>query len=506
MNPVSVRLAVALLILAPSLARASGTVVRSVRVAPGAAGTAIVIEADGPLPQPTVGVLKGPPRIYLDLQGVTPATTGIFVEGNALVREVRVGLHQNEPPVTRVVIELARAAPYRIEAGGRGQLTVVVGAPGAAQPGTAPALPPAGAVSAAPKPSASATALRSVRVVPGAGTVAIVVEADGPLPLPTVGVLKGPPRIYLDFRGVAAAKTGIPVEGYALVRQVRVAPNHVDPPVARVVIELVRAVPYRIEADGRERGQLTVVVVALGAKPPAPPIAPAKAAKLQSPAQAAPPNVPREAATPPPPAALPAAPSPAAKSVTTAPPPPAPGAGSATPKPPDARPRPAVPATPATISPKPASEAPRPARVAPLPPSGPASAAATAQVPAQDLERYLRRISAALDRLERLRPVLVSLDALAPLSEARLKTAADEFDSIRQDLTAAEPPGKLKATHEVFSTVCVLGALSARTRLEAAARGDTAGAWNAASAAASAIMLLDRARADLGLTPRREQE
>ena len=453
---------------------ASGTVVRSVRLAPGEGAAAVIVEADGSLPLPAVGVLAGPPRIYLDFRGVTTATTGTRGERHPVVRRVRVALNQARPPVTRVVIELARAAPHRIEAGERerGELRVTIGAPSgvqsappsppvatphtpaqvapptrrepaappaspapAAQPAAAPALPPApGALSRTPGPGASGTVVRSVRLAPGWGDVAVIVEADGPLPSPAVGILGGSPHIYLDFPNVTTATAGILVEGHPVVRGVRVAVNQAQPPVTRVVIELARAAPHRIEAGGRERGELTVVVDAPAATESAP----------------------------------------------------------------------AVPDAQAMSSPAPVS--PAPARVAAVPPSASGSREATARAPAKDVERYLQQASSALDRLEQLRPLLASLDALKPLSGVHLKAAAGEFESIRQALAATEPPKTLKATHDLFCTVCVLGALSATARLEAVARGDSAGAWNAASAAASAMMLLDRARAELGVAPVRSPD
>jgi hypothetical protein len=456
---------------------ASGTVVRSVRLAPGGGAAAIIVRADGPLPSPAVGVLGGPPRIYLDFRDVTTATTGIQLEGHALVRRVRVALNQAQPPVTRVVIDLARAAPYRVEAGGRerGELTVVIDAPAgvqsappspqiaapqtpaqatppnlrresaappvttapAARPPAAPPSPPASStLSRTPGPGASGTVVRSVRLAPGGGAAAIIVRADGPLPSPAVGVLGGPPRIYLDFRDVTTATTGIQLEGHALVRRVRVALNQAQPPVTRVVIDLARAAPYRVEAGGRERGELTVVVEA-----------------------------------------------PAATELA-----------------------PAVPGAQAVSSPAPLSPEPAPARVATVTPPAAASKDVAARAPAKDVERYLAQISSALDRLEQLRPLLASLDALKSVSGVELKAAAGEFQSIRQALVAIEPPRTLKATHELFCTVCALGALSATTRLESVARGDVAGAWNAASAAASALMLLDRSGAELGVVPIRSPE
>jgi hypothetical protein len=646
MKQVWVPVAVALLILAPSAALASGTVVRSVRLAPGGGAAAIIVEADGPLPLPKVGVLKGPPRIYLDFRDVTTATTGTSVEGHVLVRRVRVALNQAQPPVTRVVIELARAAPHRIEAGARqrGELTVVIGAPAGvqfapaspqiatpqppappatpaprAQPAATPALPPVpGAPTRTPRPGASGTVVRSVRLAPGEGAAAIVVEADGPLPSPKVGVLEGPPRIYLDFRDVATATTGILVEGHAVVREVRVALHQAHPPVTRVVIDLARAGPHHVEAGGRQRGELTVVVGATAGVQFAPPSP--QAGTPQTPAQVTPPKLSGE------PAAPPVTPAPAARRPATPALPPTPGARSRTPRPgtsgtvvrsvrlspewgavaiivqadgplpspevgvlggppriyldfrdvttatrgilveghpvvrevrvalsqaqppvtrvvielakvaphrieagerqrgeltvvvdapaetqpaspPDPqRLAPAVPGTQAVSSPARSSPEPAPAGVATVPPLAAASREAAARAPAKDVERYLQQAARALGRLEQSRPLLASLDALTPVSEERLKTAAGEFESIRQVLAATDPPRTLKATHELFCTVCVLGALSARTRLDAVARGDTAGASNAAAAAAGAMMLLDRARAELGFAPGRSRE
>jgi hypothetical protein len=126
---------------------------------------------------------------------------------------------------------------------------------------------------------------------------------------------------------------------------------------------------------------------------------------------------------------------------------------------------------------------------------------AAVRAPAKDVDQYWRRASTSLGRLERLRPVLLSLDALAGLPEEQLRAAAEEFESIRLALAAIVPPRTLTTTHEVFCEACVLGAASARARVARAAPDDSARAWNAAAAAAGAIMLLERARAELGLAP-----
>jgi hypothetical protein len=122
-----------------------------------------------------------------------------------------------------------------------------------------------------------------------------------------------------------------------------------------------------------------------------------------------------------------------------------------------------------------------------------------AAAPAKDVDRYLHGASPPLDRLERLRPVLVLLDALDDVPEERLETAADEFESIREELLAIRPPRTLETAHELLCRVCVLGASAASMRADPANRDTPSRAWTAASAATGALMLLERARAELGL-------
>ncbi len=117
------------------------------------------------------------------------------------------------------------------------------------------------------------------------------------------------------------------------------------------------------------------------------------------------------------------------------------------------------------------------------------------------LLRYSQRASSLLGRLERLRPLLGSLDALTIVQEAQLKAAAQEFESIRQALAAIVPPRTLAATHQLFRDVCVVGAASVSARLAPTVADDFTRAWNAAAAAAGALMLLDRAWAEVGLAP-----
>jgi hypothetical protein len=252
----------------------------------------------------------------------------------------------------------------------------------------------------------------------GDGSTSVLLSADGALPSPDVGVLDDPPGIRLDFPDVLAATDGMRVNEPRLVSAVRVAAIHSQPLVTRVVIELARPAPHRVEADLLNSGHVTVVVGV--------------------------------------PLAL---------------------AATRTPIP--------EPATRAARSPAFAS----------------AAEATVVRAPAKDVAQYLQRTLHVLERLERLRPLLASLDALAALPNEQLRAAADEFRSIRQALAAIVPPRTLAAAHDLFGEVCVLGATAVAARATADVADESTRAWNAAAAAAGAIMLLDRARAEVGLDP-----
>ncbi len=318
-------------------------------------------------------------------------------------------------------------------------------------------------------PLASRPSLQTVRLIVSDGVTSVLLSADGALPAPKVGVLSDPPRIYLDFENVAAATKGIRVEGSVLVRGVRVAVNRLEPLVTRVVIDLSKPAPHRVEAGQRESGQLTVHVGV--------PVAVAGAPKAQAGA--------RDVAggAPPPPGLPPTfVPDIAARARTAAIAP--------------AGPQPAPAALPPEAQPN--ADAARAARSPGF--ARPAGGTAS-RAPAKDVAQYLRAASPLLDRLERLRPILVALDALASIPDEGLKPVVEEFGLIRAALASLAPPRSLTATHELLREACAVGAASASARFAPGVPDDSERAWNAAAAAAGAIMLLDRARADLGLAP-----
>ena len=78
-----------------------------------------------------------------------------------------------------------------------------------------------------------------------------------------------------------------------------------------------------------------------------------------------------------------------------------------------------------------------------------------------------------------------------------LDAAAAEFDAIGKLLSEIKPPSSYQGTHALLLRTCTLGARAGRMRQEASAAQDVAKGWDAASAAAGAMMMFDRANTDL---------
>ena len=109
-------------------------------------------------------------------------------------------------------------------------------------------------------------------------------------------------------------------------------------------------------------------------------------------------------------------------------------------------------------------------------------------------------VVAALAQLGRLRPLLSAIDSRIDVPEESLRAMLLEFDTIGQTLSVSRSDPSL----EGLKTLCVLAKTAAAMRLDAQQHGDPAAAWNAASAAAGALILLDRATSELKLPPARK--
>jgi hypothetical protein len=282
--------------------------------------------------------------------------------------------------------------------------------------------------------------LQSVRIVTAAGgPTAVVIEGDRPLPSPVIGVVtEGAPRIYFDFTGVVTDTTGIKAEGDPWIKRVRVAIHSQDPLVTRVVIDLFKATPHSVDANPPSPAQFVVSVGGGGARPPVP-------------APKARPALPR--------------PEPAAAE---------------SPKPDSPKPESPKPESPKPDSPKPESPKPESPRPEPV-----------------KADAYVKQASAVVARFEQLRPVLAAIDAQVDQQAVNLQRAVSELNAMTRSLNALRAPRNLQDTHDQLQQACILALRAIRTRMEFTTTGNAPLQLNAASAAAGALMLMDRARTAL---------
>lgn len=279
------------------------------------------------------------------------------------------------------------------------------------------------------------TTLRGITVVPTGDGTAVVIEAHGALPQPSSGFANNPARVYLDFNDVLPGSAVPPIVENPLVRRVRVAEHNPSPLVTRVVIDLVKTTTYRIDSSNRNQGR---IVVLLGSADSA---------------------------------ALPPAQTPPARQSPVA--------------------------TKSQPPPQPASGASSPARGV-AGGASPQTPAPTASSPGPAPEyAYGVRVSAALVRLHALRPLLESIDRQADPLQGNPDVAVGEFEEIGKLLAAIKPPRSREGTHALLQRACTMGARAVRMRQDGARTTDPTAALNAASAAAGALMMLDRANQDL---------
>jgi hypothetical protein len=127
-------------------------------------------------------------------------------------------------------------------------------APERTAPALGPATPPAppsvrpGPPTASATPSARLVRIRRITPAEHAGELRVTIEADAPLE-PRAFSMADPPRLVVDFAGAATdlGRVSIPTGG-GLVARVRSAQFRAVPtPIVRVVLDLLRPLPYRIE-------------------------------------------------------------------------------------------------------------------------------------------------------------------------------------------------------------------------------------------------------------------
>ncbi|HEY3160563.1 MAG TPA: type IV pilus secretin PilQ [Vicinamibacterales bacterium] len=147
--------------VAAGVISASGpsSVIRDMRVERRGASTAITLQATGKLVPTSVEATKeGPARLYVDLANASSSLPGVTPVGQGAVQNVRIGLNEKSPMLTRVAVEMTRRSAYHLEPSTDGQqLTVIIddgAAPSTQAQAAAVLAPPPAAAPLAPKPAA----------------------------------------------------------------------------------------------------------------------------------------------------------------------------------------------------------------------------------------------------------------------------------------------------------------------------------------------------------------
>jgi hypothetical protein len=113
------------------------------------------------------------------------------------------------------------------------------------------------------------------------------------------------------------------------------------------------------------------------------------------------------------------------------------------------------------------------------------------------LRRYRLAIRAPMDLFTLLKPSLEAVKALSGSAPGTLGAIQRSVSRILNLASAIAPPDELAAAHALLVSAVQLAGTAAQIRREATLASDMTRAWDASSAAAGALMLGARARADI---------
>ncbi len=221
---------------APASKHAPGktAVVREIAAARAPDGMQVSILASAPL-TPKAMKLTGPDRVVVDLENATPAGKGQQLTVNTgEVKAVRMARFQMNPPVTRVVVDLASQQDYEL-VNASNRLIVKLHPAAAAQAPVNSA--PAAAETAQAEPSSASTSTETIAAAnqPTAETT--------PAPTPAATETKAPAESAALPSGSTPATTESAAKDFVMVQPTyQTAPAKVDPP-ARAVEAAARFAP-----------------------------------------------------------------------------------------------------------------------------------------------------------------------------------------------------------------------------------------------------------------------
>jgi hypothetical protein len=122
-----------------------------------------------------------------------------------------------------------------------------------------------------------------------------------------------------------------------------------------------------------------------------------------------------------------------------------------------------------------------------------------------ELRKYHASVAAPLERLAGLKPALEDIKALAGSGPWALGTVQRVAAQVLKTVGALVPPEEFAAAHALLLSAAQMADSAAKIRREAALTGSMGRAWDASSAAAGAMMLGARARAEIQALLRQPQ-
>jgi hypothetical protein len=113
------------------------------------------------------------------------------------------------------------------------------------------------------------------------------------------------------------------------------------------------------------------------------------------------------------------------------------------------------------------------------------------------LDKYWREIRTGMDRMIGVREWLVAVRQLAGPSPGALRQLSDLVTAAQRDLSRVQPPPEVAAAHSTLVAASGMAMRAASARMDAVRSGNMDTAWQASSAAAGSLMMLDQATLEL---------
>ena len=231
--------------------------------------TSVLIEASEPVAYVTTR--PDPLTVLVELRNVTAAGAANRFSASRGSAVTGVSVEDGRLPdgtlLARVTVKLNAPAAHRVKSS-RNVIQVDIDrdplgaalAPLDADPDALAAGPASAPGATASSPPQAATMLRGIRTGAEPEGTSVTLMANGKLVARSVDMPKDlPHRLVLEFPDVGSSLPAVTTVQQGPIDKIRVAAGGANPPVTRVVIDLIREVVYRVEPAGPDGRDLKIV-------------------------------------------------------------------------------------------------------------------------------------------------------------------------------------------------------------------------------------------------------